>query len=318
VTGRLAAYLSPGGDLAAGVDLARRAEALGYDSVWVTHGLGRDSFLVLAAYGAVTARIGLGNGVVPIYPRHPVTMAQAALTLSELTAGRFRLGIGVSHRASMDAMLGVPITEPLAVMREYVAVLRGALGAGANFDGKHYRAHWSLALPARPPAPPILLAALGPKMCELAGEIADGAILWLCSPDYVRDVARPAIERGRRRAGKTLDGFEIVAAVPLAVTDDRAAALAAFRTELARYVALPFYRAMMEASGLGEALRAHDREGAVTESMADALGAVGDAGRARAFLDAYRRAGVTLPAVRPITFPDAPWYRRTLEVAAAL
>ena len=208
------------------------------------------------------------------------------------------------------------VVEPLAVMREYVAVLRGALGTGAAFEGKHYRVHWSLALPTRPAASPIYLAALGPKMCELAGEIADGAILWLCPPDYVRDVARPAIERGRRRAGKTLDGFELMAAVPLAVADDVGAANKAFRAELARYAALPFYRAMMEASGLGEGLRAFDRDGAVPESMATALGGVGDAGTARAYLEAYRKAGVTLPAVRPITFPDAPWYRRTLEEAA--
>jgi F420-dependent oxidoreductase-like protein len=314
---RLATYLSPGGDLAAGIELAKRAEALGYESVWVTHGLGRDSFLVLAAYGAATSRIGLGNGVVPIYPRHPVTMAQAALTLSEMTGGRFRLGLGVSHRASMETMLGLSVVAPLAIMREYVAVLRGALGAGAAFEGKHYRVHWSLALPSRPPASPIYLAALGPKMCELAGEIADGAILWLCTPDYVRDVARPAIERGRRRAGKTLEGFDIVAAVPLAIADDAAAARAAFRNELTRYAVLPFYRAMMEASGLGEALRAFDRDGAVPESMAAALGGVGDAATARAYLQSYRQAGVTLPAVRPITFPDAPWYRRTLDEAAS-
>ena len=278
----LAAYISPGGDLPAAIELARRAETLGYDSAWVTHGLGRDSFLVLAAYGAVTTRLGLGNGVVPIYPRHPVAMAQAALTLNEMTRGRFRLGIGVSHRASMDAMLGVPITEPLAVMREYVAVLRGALAGATDFAGKHFRVRWSLALPTRPPAPPIYLAALGPKMCELAGEIADGAILWLTSPDYVRDVARPAIERGRRRAGKALEGFEIVAAVPLAVTDDPAAALTAFRGELVRYVTLPFYRAMMQASGLGDALAAYDRDGAVPESLARALGGIGDAAAARA------------------------------------
>jgi alkanesulfonate monooxygenase SsuD/methylene tetrahydromethanopterin reductase-like flavin-dependent oxidoreductase (luciferase family) len=314
---RLASFISPGSDLKSAVELARRAEGLGYESVWVTHGLGRDSFLVLAAYGSATTRLGLGNGVVPIYPRHPVTMAQTALTLNELTGGRFRLGIGVSHRASMESMLGVPIVEPLAVMREYVAVLRGALGAGAAFEGKYYRVHWSLALPTRPPAPPIYLATLGPKMCELAGEIADGAILWLCTPDYVRDVARPAIERGRRRAGKTLEGFEIVAAVPLAITGDRAAGLAAFRAELVRYATLPFYRAMLEASGLGEALRAFDRDGTVPESMAQALGAVGDTATARAYVEAYRRAGVTLPAVRPITFPDAPWYRRTLEEAVA-
>ena len=313
---RRAAYVNPGRDLGAAVALARRAEALGYESVWVTHGLGRDSFLVLAAYGAATTRLRLGNGVVPIYPRHPVAMAQAALTLSELTGGRFTLGVGVSHRESMEAMLGLALTEPLAVMREYVAVLRGALGAGAAFEGRHFKVRWSLALPERPAAPPVYLAALSRKMLELAGEIADGAILWLCPPAYVREVAVPALERGRKRAGKTLDGFEIVAAVPLAVTDDPRAARAAFSGELARYLVLPFYRAMLEAGGLGGGVRAFDRDGTVPESFAGALGAIGDGAAARAYVAAYRQAGVTLPAIRPITFPDAPWYARTLEEAS--
>ena len=283
--------------------------------MWVTHGLGRDSFVVLAAYAAATTRVGLGNGVVPIYPRHPVAMAQAASTLNEVSRGRFRLGIGVSHKSAMEAMLGLSLVEPLAIMREYVAVLRGALGAGSEFAGRHYRVRWSLALPNRPPAPPIYLAALSVKMCELAGEIADGAVLWLCPPAYVRDVAVPAIERGRRRAGKPLAGFEIVAAVPLAVSDDRAAAMTAFRAELKRYVEQPFYRAMMQAAGLGDGVAAFDRTGEVPETLAEALGGIGDALAARAYVEAYRKAGVTLPAVRPITFPDAPWYRRTIEAA---
>jgi F420-dependent oxidoreductase-like protein len=312
----LATYLTPGADLPTAVDLARTAERLGYESVWVTHGLGRDSFLVLAAYGAATSRIGLGNGVVPIYPRHPVAMAQAALTLNEMTAGRFRLGIGVSHAASMQDMLGLRVTEPLATMREYVAVLRGALGEGSDFSGRHYRARWTMAVPRRPAAPPIYLAALSAKMLELAGEIADGVILWLCPPAYVREVALPALTRGRRRAGRPLEGFEVVAAVPLAVTDDRTAALTAFRGELTRYATLPFYRAMLESAGLGAELTAFDRDGVVPASMAEALGAVGSAETAQAYVEAYRRAGVTLPAVRPITFPDAPWYRPTLEHAS--
>ena len=312
----IAAYINPGAALGPAVDLARSAERLGYDSVWVTHGLGRDSFLVLAAYGAATARIGLGNGVVPVYPRHPVAMAQAALTLNELTANRFRLGIGVSHAASMQDMLGLRIVEPLAVMREYVTVLRGALGEGTDFSGRHYRARWAMAVPKRPAAPPIYLAALSAKMLELAGEIADGVILWLCPPEYVRTVALPAITRGRRRAHRPLEGFEIVAAVPLAVTDDRAAAISAFRAELVRYASLPFYRAMLETAGVGAELKTFDRDGVVPSAMAEALGGLGSAQVARDYVEAYRRAGVTLPAIRPITFPDAPWFRRTLEEAA--
>ena len=313
---RIGAFLNPGRDLDTAVGLARLAETLGYESVWVTHGAGRDSFLVLAAYGAATNQIALGNGVVPIYPRHPVVMAQGALTLSEMTAGRFRLGIGVSHRSSMESMLGLDLARPLAVMREYVQVLRGALGPGASFEGKHYRVKWNMAVPERPPAPPIYLAALSSRMCELAGEIADGVILWLCSPDYAQKVAVPAIERGRQKAGKPLAGFDIVAAVPLAVTDDAASARVAFRDELKRYLTQPFYRAMLESSGLGDGIREFDRTGEAPASLADVLGAVGSADAAQKYVAAYRKAGVTLPAIRPITFPDAPWYRRTVEAAA--
>jgi F420-dependent oxidoreductase-like protein len=312
----LAAYLIPGRDLATAVTLAQRAEALGYESLWVTHGVGRDSFLVLAAYGAATKRIALGNGVVPVYPRHPVAMAQAALTLAEATGGRFRLGIGVSHKATMEHMLGLALDDPLGVMREYVAALRGALGTSADLEGRHFRVHWSYGVPERPPAPPIFLAALSPKMLELAGEIADGVVLWLAPPAYVRDVALPALERGRQRSGRGLRGFEIVAAVPLAVTDDRAPALTAFRSELARYLRLPFYRAMLERAGFKDHLVSFDRDGDTPVALADALGAVGAPAAGRALVAAYREAGVTLPAVRPITFPDAPWFRPTLEQAA--
>ena len=313
---RTAAFLSPGADVGAGIDLAARADALGYDSVWVTHGVGRDSFLVLAAYGAVAPRVRLGVGVLPIYPRHPVATAQAALTLAEQTGGRYILGLGVSHKASMEQQLGLRLDDPLGVMREYVAVLRGAFGDGARHDGKHYRVQWSMAVPKRLPAPPIYLAGLSAKMLELAGEIADGVVLWLCDPHYIRTVAVPALERGRRRGGKPLAGFEVVAAVPLAVTDDATAARDAFRSELARYLALPFYRAMLEASGHGASIRRFDGGQPADDALVDALGGIGDRARCRAYVAAYREAGVTLPAVRPITFPDAPWYRRTLEEAA--
>lgn len=312
----LATFLVPGRDLGAAVDLARRAEALGYESLWVTHAHGRDAFLVLAAYAAATSRVGLGTGVVPVYPRHPVAMAQSTLTLSELAGWRVRLGIGVSSRPSMEGMLGLELREPLVVMREYVAVLRGAFGEGVRFEGRHYRVRWAMAGPPCPSPPRIYLAALGVKMLELAGEIADGVVLWLCPPAYVRDVVRPALARGRARAGKTLEGFDVVAAVPLAVTDDRERALEALGGELARYLTLPFYRRMLDAAGLGAEVQAFEATGRATPGLRDALGVVGDAGVTESFVRLHRDAGVTLPAVRPIGGPDAPWARHTLEATA--
>ena len=133
---RLGAYLSPRDTLATATDLAHRAETLGYDSVWLTHGVGRDGFLVLSAYAHATKRIGLGTGVIPIYPRHPVAMAQEASTLMELSNGRLRLGIGLSHRPAMADAFGLDMGEPLAVIREYVAVLQQALHGRAAFEGR--------------------------------------------------------------------------------------------------------------------------------------------------------------------------------------
>ena len=126
--------------------------------------------------------------------------------------------------------------------------------------------------------------------------------------------------RGRARAGKPLEGFEIVAAVPAALTADRPAATALFRAELSRYLALPFYRAMLEQSGFGAEIQAYDRAPkpeSVPDRLVAALGGIGDFRTVSAFVTAYREAGVTLPAVRPIGFPDATHYESTVEAAAA-
>ena len=317
---RLGAYLIPGADLHLAADLAREAEAWGYESLWVTHGAGRDSFLVLSAYAHATRTVGLGIGVVPIYPRHPVALAQEALTLAELSGGRFRLGIGVSHRPTMTDWLGIEMGTPISAMSEYVAVLRRALSGQVEHAGARYRVQWKSALPRLPKPPPVLLAGLSARMLELAGEIADGVVLWLCAPAYIQKIALPAIARGRARAGKSLDGFEVVAAVPLALTDDPKAATALFKEELVRYLMLPFYRTMLAASGFGEELAAFDRDRSgrsVPDRLAQALGGIGDRAVLRAYVAAYRSAGVTLPAVRPIAFPDAPHYRPTLEALAS-
>jgi len=316
---RIACFINPGAVLADAIALAARADVLGYDSVWCTHGLGRDALLVLAAYGFGAPRAGLGSGVIPIYPRHPVLLAQEALTLAEVSGGRLRLGIGVSHAPMVEGGLGLDMGRPLDVMREYVTVLRGALTGKVRHQGPRYQADWQSGMPSLPAPPPVLLAGLGPKMLELAGEIADGAVLWLCAPEYIRREALPAIRRGRERAGKPLAGFEIVAAVPAAITVDRGVALALFKRELTRYLALPFYRAMLDKSGFGAELAAYDKAlapDAVPDRLAGALGAVGDYRALATFVAAYRDAGVTLPAIRPIGFPDAPHYLPTLEAGA--
>lgn len=318
---RTAIFLSPGADLAAAVDLARRAEGAGYESIWVTHGLGRDGLQVLAAYAGAAPHVGLGTGVLPIYPRHPVLLAQEALTLQEVSGGRLRLGVGVSHRPMMEGALGLDMGRPLEIIREYLAVLRQALTGRVEHAGPRYRVTWQSGVPRLPAPPPIYVAGLGTAMLELAGELADGAVLWLCAPAYVREHAVPAIRRGRERAGKALHGFEIVASVPAAVTADPVAAATAFKGELGRYLGLPFYRAMLERSGFGAEVAAWDRApgpAAVDEGLARSLGAVGDAGALRSFVAAYREAGVTLPAIRPIGFPDASHYLPTLEAGAAL
>lgn len=321
---RTGLYLIPGADLRPAVELAERAEAAGYANLWVTHGGGRDSFVVLSAYAQATRSVGLANGVVPIYPRHPVALAQEALTLAELSGDRFRLGIGVSHGPSMAEALGLPMGSPIRVMREYVAVLRAALGGQVEHAGPRYRASWKSALPKLPAPPSLLLAGLSAQMLELAGEVADGAVLWLCPPAYIREVAVPAIARGRARSGKPLEGFEIVAAVPVALTDEIGVATALFKEELTRYLMLPFYRAMLAASGFGEDLARFDRErtahpspaAAVSDRLAGALGGIGGGDPVREYVAAYRRAGATLPAVRPIGFPEAPHYRPTLDACA--
>ena len=315
----VACFVNSGAALADAVAMAARADTLGYDSVWTTHGMGRDALLVLAAYGAAAPRLGLGTGVIPIYPRHPVLLAQEALTLADVSGGRLRLGIGVSHAPMMAQSLGLDMGRPLDVMREYVTVLRGALTGKVQHKGARYRVAWQIGMPRLPAPPPILLAGLGPRMLELAGELADGVVLWLAAPDYIRREALPAIRRGRERAGKPLAGFEIVAAVPAAITVDRGAALGLFRGELTRYLALPFYRAMLEKSGFGAEVAAYDRApspDAVPERLATALGSVGDYRTLAAFVATHRDAGVTLPAIRPIGFPDAPHYLPTLEAGA--
>src|SRR5579871_687659 len=168
---RLGTVLIPGPDFQASLRHVQLADRLGYDSVWTTHNTARDAFVALTAYGCATSHAGLGTGIVPIYTRHPVVMAQQALSVNDLTGGRFRLGIGVSHAPNISGALGLEMGDPLDVMREYVQVIRQAFAGPVKHDGDRFRISWEYTMPRTPP--PLILAALNPKMLELAGEIAD-------------------------------------------------------------------------------------------------------------------------------------------------
>ncbi|HLY65852.1 MAG TPA: LLM class flavin-dependent oxidoreductase, partial [Chloroflexota bacterium] len=183
--------------------------------------------------------------------------------------------------------------------------------AGAvNHDGQHYRVHWDYAMPRK--APPLYIAALNPRMLELAGEIADGVLLWLASPEYVRDTVVPRVRAGRERAGQSLEGFEIICPVPAAVMDHASAeeGWKSFRTELVRYLSLPFYQKEFRNGGYSEDVDTflRDREqrepqAAVPQRLAMTLGAVGPGSEVKAMIERYRGCGVTLPLLRPVHPP---------------
>lgn len=312
---RLAAFSPAVRTLDESIARAQSAERLGYESVWTTQlPDARDASLVLAAYAHNTQKVKLGTAVLPIYTRHPTAMVQLAATLDELSGGRFILGIGISHRVTVEGMWGLRLDAPVDAMREYLTIVRTSLrDGGAGFEGEHFSARWSYSAP-RPADLPVMISALNPRMLELAGELADGVVLYMCAPDYIRDQIIPRVRAGRERTGKSLEGFEIVAGIDACLTSDRTAALDAYRGTVQRYASLPFYRKMMDASGYKDQLEA----GRITDEMIDELAAIGDERQVRASIRRYLDAGVTLAGVGPFSkHKGAAGFEPTLEAAAS-
>lgn len=305
----------------AAVRYARMADELGYDSINCSHIASRDSFSVLAAVAMVTERVALGTTVAPIYHRSPASMAQTAATIDDLSGGRFRLGLGIGHRVTMEGWHGQEIGKPTAEMREYVAIVRAILAGMPPPAGKRWTSNFAF-MGFEPRADmPIYQAALSPAMLRLAGETADGVLLWACPAHYVRDVVIPEVTAGRERAGKPLDGFEIIPAVPSAVGGDRERVMDGVRNELHRYFGLPFYRSMFEAAGFAGDLAAYDaaapdREAqklAISEAFIEQLCAIGDEDAVRRGVERYRAAGATNPIITGVLGSD---YEATLRAAA--
>ena len=296
----------------AAVGHARLADELGYDSIMFSHIASRDSFTTAAALAVHTNRVGLTTAVAPIYHRTPASMAQTAATVDDISSGRFRLGLGVGHRITMAAWHGQQIGKPVAEIREYIGIVRSILAGQIPAPGQRWTTNFARMGFAPRAGIPIYQAALSPAMLRLAGEIADGVLLWACPAEYVHDVVVPEVTAGRERAGKAMDGFEILAAIPTAVTDDRAMALAGVRLELHRYFGLPFYRTMFRAAGFAAEIAAYDdvapdvdaQKQAISERFIDHLCAIGDAAAVRRGVQRYRDAGATNPVLTAITGSD--------------
>src|SRR4051812_2946268 len=296
-------FVSTGRSLDAAVERVKLAEELGYEAVYVTHISGREPFIVLAAYALASQRIRIGTGVTPIYTRTPANMAQTAITLDELSGGRLNLGLGVSHRPGVEGWDGNTIDKPVREMKEYAGIVRAIAPGEDPPAGEKWPTSFRLSgMQARPDLR-IYVSALSPAMLRAAGEIGDGVVLWLCNPEYIERVVVPEVTKGRERAGKTLDGFDIVAAVPSAVTPEPDAARAKLRQDLIPYFSLPFYRAMIERSGyeqdiagFDEGMKAGDTQGAVaaiSDRFLESLAAIGSAEEAAASVRRYRDAGAT-------------------------
>ena len=231
-------------------DQLQRAADDGFASAWVSNIFGLDALTALAVAGSQVPGIELGTAVVPTYPRHPAVLAQQALTVATALGGRLTLGIGLSHKIVIEDMYGYSFDRPARHMREYLSILLPLLnGEQASFQGETMRAQIGLSTP-RPRRVPVLLAALAPQMLRLAGQRADGTVLWMTGPATIRDYIVPTITQAAAAAGRPSP--RVVCLLPVCVTDDPDGARARANRVFAIYAQLPSYRAMLDREGAAQ------------------------------------------------------------------
>ena len=316
------------------LDLTQRAEALGFDSVWIPEAYGTDAISILGALAARTERIRLGTGIVNVFSRTPALLAQTAATLDLISGGRFILGLGTSGHQVISGWHGVPFDRPVLRMRETIAIVRQVLRRERlEFQGEVFQLNQGLKLLARPvrATVPIFLATLTPAGLRLTGEVADGWMPILFSPDHM-EVFRGDLEAGARAGGRSLESVAIAPSVPVVVDDDRSRARDAVRPWVALYVGgmgsrkKNFYNEVVGRYGYAEEARAiqdlyltgKQREAIrlVPDALVDAITIAGPAAYARERLFAWSAAGVTLllAAVQGKTQDER---LRTVEILAA-
>jgi F420-dependent oxidoreductase-like protein len=225
-------------------------EEAGVDHVWIGFGpaWSPDLLTTLAAAVARTTRLKVGTSIVQVSSRHPVLIAQQALSISRLAPGRLSLGIGTGSAALAKSVYGVELNAPLAYLREYVQVLRALLQQGeVHHQGRYFTVDVSMQAASQVP---LLISALGPAAFRLAGEVADGVLPFMCPMPYLTTTALSALNEGAAAVGRTRP--PIVAHVPVVFTEERAIALEVGRQAMGFYAKLPTYSNMFKAAGFAE------------------------------------------------------------------
>jgi F420-dependent oxidoreductase-like protein len=316
------------------LELTRRAEGLGFDSVWVPEAWGTDAISILGALAARTQRIRLGTGIVNVFSRTPALLGQTAATLDLISNGRFILGLGTSGHQVITGWHGIPFDRPLLRMRETVDVVRRVLRREPlRFEGEVFQLTQGLKLLAKPirAEVPIFLATLTPGGLRLTAEIADGWIPTLFSPENSQ-VFHSDLEAGARLRGRALESLEVAPYMPVTVDDDRARARDALRPWVALYVggmgsrAKNFYNDTVKRYGFGKDAIAIqelylsgkkvDAIRRVPDALVDSITIAGPAGLVRDRLAACAGAGVTI-LLAAIHGSDQAARARSLEVLAA-
>jgi alkanesulfonate monooxygenase SsuD/methylene tetrahydromethanopterin reductase-like flavin-dependent oxidoreductase (luciferase family) len=276
--------------LGAIIERAGIAAKSGVDGLWLSQLPNqRDIALVLAAIAAHTPDVTLGPAVLPVYQSPPAVMAQTALTLDEVCGNRLILGLGRGHRLVGEWMLGGTYTTSTASMREYLSIVLSLIRDGeVNIAGADFESRVFYGAPRRPQLP-VFVGAFGPRMVEVAAELADGVILWLCTPAYIRDVVAPSLRAGWARRPGGQAGFEVVAVMSAAASPQPAEDREHGRAMLSGYLRMENYKKVLTASGFGDDVRAM-RPG---DAMIDELCAIGSDQLIQDRMAAYREAGAT-------------------------
>ncbi len=283
------------------ISLAREAEGRGFEAVFCPEFM-NDALATCQALAASTEKVKVGTWIANIYLRHPYLCAETAATIDEVSGGRLLLGLGVSHRPIVEGVLHEKMEKPRDYFRTYISTVRRIL-RGEGVEGS----------PAQPrPAKygvPLYAAALALGTVELAGELCDGVMLYLCPKARLSRI-QEALQRGAAKAGRSVSDIERTTGLPAFISEDLSAARASAKANLAFYGALPFYNRLFQNSGFkkeAEALARGEQKAAaegVSDQMVDELCLVGPPSRCREQLSAFRDAGVQLPIIVPNAVGD--------------